>query len=332
MKKMNKSMAVFWAATMAATVFGGTTVFAETEADSPLKGLRVAVAHISMYDEWCTAVAKELQSQADELGISELNIQDANFDIEKQIKNIEDFVAQGYDAILMDPVDGDAIQDALNKAADAGIPVVAFDSGTNWDKLVTHIAWDHAMSGTMSADWVADYAEENLDGKVKIGMLTTETLQHVAVRGTAFKDELESRLGTENIEYVYEQDFQQTREGAVNVVTNNIAKPVDVIWGAVDNAAFGAAQALENNGVEGTIVVSAGGWGAECFNAINDDNPYYKMVIGVPPASIVADSYQALADYLDGKDVEREQNIELCVIDSTNIADYMQYVSEDDAE
>lgn len=326
MKKMNKFMALFMAAAMTSTLAGGMTVHAE-ETKAPLDGLRIAVAHLSMYDEWCTAVADELQAQGEALGVAEVNIQDANFDIEKQIKNVEDFVAQGYDAIFIDPVDGDAIQDALNKAADAGIPVVDFDSPTSWENRVTHIAWDHATCGTMSADWIADYAEENLGGKVKVGMLTCESLQHVAIRGKAFKEELEKRLGAENIEYVYEQDFQQTREGAVNVVTN-IAKPVDVIWGSVDNAAFGARQALENNGTEGTIVVSAGGWGAECFNAVNNNDPYYKAVIAVPPAGIVESSYQALVDYLNGEEVEKEQNIEVKIVDSTNIADYMKYVAE----
>lgn len=292
-----------------------------------LKGKRIAVAHISMYDEWCTGVYDELMAQKDKYGIAELNVQDANFSIEIQKKNVEDFISQGYDAILIDIVDSEAIKDTLDKAYEAGIPIVAFDSGTDWEHLISHIKWDHAETGKLTAQWVADYAKKNLGGKVKLGMITYNTLAHVKVRGEAFTEELELLLGTENIEYVYKQDFDQTREGASNITTNNIAKPVDVIWGAVDNAAFGAKIALENAGAKDTIVVSAGGWGAETFNAINDNDPYYKAAVAVPPAGIVSYSYDTLEKYFSGdKDIPKTQDIELKIVDTSNITDYMGYV------
>ncbi|MDU7030556.1 sugar ABC transporter substrate-binding protein [Robinsoniella peoriensis] len=308
------------------------TAMTDTEAKEDastgsLKGKRIAVAHISMYDEWCTGVYDELMAQKDKYGIAELNVQDANFSIETQKKNVEDFISQGYDAILIDIVDSEAIKDTLDKAYDAGIPIVAFDSGTDWEHLISHIKWDHAETGKLTAQWVADYATKNLGGKVKVGMITYNTLAHVKVRGEAFTEELESLLGVDNIEYVYKQDFDQTREGASNITTNNIAKPVDVIWGAVDNAAFGAKIALENAGAKDTIVVSAGGWGAETFNAINDNNQYYKAAVAVPPAGIVQYSYDTLEKYFAGdKDIPKTQDIELKIVDASNIADYMGYI------
>lgn len=303
---------------------------AASDSTSSLAGKRIAVAHISMYDEWCTGVYDELMAQKDKYGIAEVNVQDANFSIETQQKNVEDFISQGYDAILIDVVDSEAIKSTLDKAKEAGIPVVAFDSGTDWPELISHIAWDHAETGRLTAKWVADYAKANLDGKVKVGLLTYTTLPHTKVRGETFVEELEKELGKENIEYVFTQDFDQTREGASNIVTNNIAKPMDVIWAPVDNGAFGAKVALENAGVEGTIVVSAGGWGKETFTTINNKDPYYKAAVAVPPEGIVSYCYNTLQDYFDGAtDIEKTQNIELKVVDESNIADYMKYVKDD---
>ncbi|NBK90557.1 sugar ABC transporter substrate-binding protein [bacterium 1XD21-13] len=293
----------------------------------PLEGKRIAVAHISMYDEWCTGVYDELMAQMDDYGIAEVNVQDANFSIETQQKNVEDFVSQGYDAILIDVTDSEGLKPALDKAHEAGIPVVAFDSGTDWEHLISHIAWDHAETGRLTAQWVANYAKEKLNGKVKIGLITFTTLPHTKARSDAFVEELEKELGAENIEYVFTQDFDQSRESATNLVTNNIAKPMDVIWAPVDNGAFGAKIALENAGIEGTIVISAGGWGKETFTTINDNDPYYKAAVGVPPSGIVQYCYDTLADYFSGKtDIPATQNIELVVMDGTNIADYMKYV------
>ena len=132
-------------------------------------------------------------------------------------------------------------------------------------------------------------------------------------------------MGAENITWVFNQDFGETRESAANIVSNNIAKPIDVIWGAVDNAAMGAANALELNGAEGTIVVSAGGWGSEPFNKINNGDKYYKMCIGVSAANIVRLSLESVQQYFKGEEIPRQQNIELAVIDASNIADFIKY-------
>lgn len=291
-------------------------------AEEPLK---IAVAHITLYDEWCKAVYDEFTAQCAERGW-EVTIADGNINAETQQKQVEDFIAQGYDVICIDPVNSDGIIPTLEKAGEAGIPVFAFDNGTAYSDLVTHVAWDHADTGRLTAEWVANYAKENLDGKVKVGVLAMLNAVHTQVRSETFVATLTELLGEENITWVFNQDFGETRESAANIVTNNIMKPIDVIWGAVDNAAVGAATALEQNGAEGTICVSAGGWGAECFGLINSGNPYYKMAVAVSPANIVSLTLQSIQDYLDGKDVEKEQNIELAVVDASNIADYMKYV------
>ena len=297
---------------------------APTMAEEPLK---IAVAHITMYDEWCKAVYDEFMAQCAELGW-EVTIADGNLNAETQQKQVEDFIAQGdYDAICIDPVNSDGIIPTLETAGEKGIPVFAFDSGTAYADLVTHVAWDHAETGVLTAEWVAKYAQENLGGKVKVGVLAMLNAVHTQVRGEAFVARLNELLGEENVTYVFNQDFGETRESAANIVTNNIMKPIDVIWGAVDNAAIGAATALEQNGATGTIVVSAGGWGAEPFTKINNGDPYYKMCIGVSAANIVALTLDSIARYMNGEEIAKSQNIELAVIDGSNIADYMKYVA-----
>lgn len=300
------------------------TVFGTAFAEAP-EGLKIAVAHITMYDEWCKAVYDEFNAQCAERGW-EVTIADGNLNAETQQKQVEDFINGDYDVICIDPVDHAGIIPTLEQAGEKGIPVFAFDSGTEYDKLVTHVAWDHAETGRLTAKWVADYARENLDGKVKVGVLAMLNAVHTQVRSEAFVETLTEELGEENITWVFNQDFGETRESAANIVTNNIMKPIDVIWGAVDNAAVGAATALDLNGATGTIVVSAGGWGSEPFNLINDGNPYYKMCIGVSAANIVGLTLDSIERYYKGEEIDREQNIELAVIDASNIADYMKYV------
>lgn len=299
----------------------------EKPAGNPWEGKRLGVAHITLYDEWCKGVYDEFLAQAKALGFGEVNIQDGNLNAETQQKQVEDFITQKYDLIMIDPVSPEGIIPTLEKAQAAGIPTIAFDSGTPFSDLIAHIAWDHAETGVLTGKYVADYAEKNLDGKVKVGVLAMLNAPHTAIRSETFKQTLEERLGKENVEYVYDQDFGETRESATNIVQNNIAKPVDIIWCAVDNAAFGAKVALETNGVQGTKIVCAGAWGTEPFTTLNGKDPYYMVCIGVSPGEIVKLSLQAAMDYFSGKtDIQKSQNIELSVIDQNNIGDFMKYV------
>ncbi len=296
-------------------------------AGSPWEGKRLGVAHIALYDEWCKAVYDEFLFQATAMGFGEVNVQDGNLNAETQQRQVEDFITQKYDLILIDPISPEGILPTLEKAQDAGISTIAFDSGTPFKDLISHIAWDHAETGELTGDYVADYAKAHLGGKVRVGVLAMLNAPHMAIRSVKFKEKLEERLGMENVQYVFDQDFGDTRESATNIVTNNIAKPVDIIWCAVDNAAFGARGALEMNGVEGTKIVSAGAWGSEPFKALAAKDPYYMMCIGVHPGEIVRLSLETAKDHFSGKkDIPRSQNIRLAVIDQSNIADFMKYV------
>ncbi|MDR1904726.1 MAG: sugar ABC transporter substrate-binding protein [Treponema sp.] len=299
---------------------------APTIANSPLAGKRIGVAHITLYDEWCKGVYDDFIRIGKEYGVAEMNIQNGDLNAETQQKQVEDFITQKYDLIFIDPVSPNGIKATLDKAAAAGIPVIAFDSGTDWTPLISHIAWDHAETGRLTGRYLADYAKKNLGGKIKVGILAMLDAPHTAIRSQTFKETLEAGLGKANIQYVFEQDFGQTRESATNIVTNNIAKPIDVIWGAVDNAAFGARVALQTNGVRGTKVVSAGAWGKEPFSTLAAKDSYYMMCIGVPPEGIVRKSMETAAAYFSGnKNIPREQNIDLAVVDESNIANYRSY-------
>jgi ribose transport system substrate-binding protein len=298
-------------------------------ADSALKGKRIGVAHITLYDEWCKGVYDDFIRMGKEYGVAEMNIQNGDLNAETQQKQVEDFITQKYDIIFIDPVSPDGIQPTLNKAEAAGIPVIAFDSGTTWPPLVSHIAWDHAETGRLTGRYVVDYAKKNLGGKLRVGILAMLDAPHTAIRSQTFKETIEQGLGKANITYVFEQDFGQTRESATNIVTNNIAKPIDIIWAAVDNAAFGARVALQTAGATKTKIVCAGAWGTEPFSTLAAKDPYYMMCVAVATENIVGDTMKTANTYFkNGKKkdgIPREQNIELAVIDASNIDKYKQY-------
>ena len=336
MKRVIKRFAALFLVAMMVLSFvgcGGGGSKSSSNSGSKWADYRIGVAHISMYDEWCKGVADEFLRQCKELGFPEPVIQapETNAGPEAQQKIVENFVAMGFDVILVDPSSPDAIVPSLELAGQQGIPIIAFDSTSNWEGQISHIAWDHADTGVITGKYVADYARKNLGGKVRLGMIENFGAPHTQIRGEKFRETIEAELGLDNVTYVYEQAFESTRESSEAIVTNNLAKQVDIIWTAVDNAAQGARIALENNNAPDTTkIVCAGIWGTEPFSIIYQGDPWYLMGVGVNPEEIVRLTLQTAMDVLEGKtDIPKRQNIELQVVDASNIEDFMKFVPDD---
>ena len=73
-----------------------------------------------------------------------------NNDIQGQVSLMENLINSKVDAILLTPLDSDALAAPVEKAMDAGIPVVVIDSAVNTDKYTSFIATDNIAGGKMA--------------------------------------------------------------------------------------------------------------------------------------------------------------------------------------
>ncbi len=100
---------------------------------------------------------------AKEMG-AEVNVQNANGDIEEQRKQIEYFVDKKVDVIVIVCIDSDALSDSIKKAKDAGIKVIAYDRLINNADIDLYISFDNEMVGTLMAQSLVE--NHIKDGKV----------------------------------------------------------------------------------------------------------------------------------------------------------------------
>ena len=76
------------------------------------------------------AYAQEAADELKESGeISEFTIVEANNDASKQVQQIENFILEGMDAIIIDPISATALTGAIQEASDAGIPCIIINDG-----------------------------------------------------------------------------------------------------------------------------------------------------------------------------------------------------------
>lgn len=78
--------------------------------------------------EYFTATRNGGQEAADELGLTFIYEGTVNADVDGQIQIIDSLIARGIDMLIVSPNDPDAIVPVLQRARDAGIPVVTYDA------------------------------------------------------------------------------------------------------------------------------------------------------------------------------------------------------------
>lgn len=292
-------------------------------ASTPEKqALRIGVCLFTKNDEWLADIADQFEKQCAAKGY-EVNIQDGNQENEKQVQQIENFIAKQYDAIVLSAADVEGILPAIDKCREAGIPVVAIDTPIDHPWISTCISWDNAKSGQMLGEYALKYIQENLKDKESINliMLDGTGYPHLEKRDEGFLKALE---GVKNLNLIARQCTNANRELSANVINNNIAKGIDIVYGVVDNHAWGAVTALQEAKAEKCAVLSCGGFGEEPFTALENDDPYYKAIIVVPPTNVVSESLAAVEKVLAGEAVEPITNIEIGLATHENVKDFME--------
>lgn len=98
-------------------------------------------------------------SAAQELG-AEVNVQNANGDLDEQISQIEYFIQKGVDAIVIVAIDSNGLSDAVEDAHRAGIPVVAYDRLICDADVDLYISFDNEEVGRLMGEHMREHLAE----------------------------------------------------------------------------------------------------------------------------------------------------------------------------
>ncbi|MBO5292222.1 MAG: substrate-binding domain-containing protein [Lachnospiraceae bacterium] len=90
-------------------------------------------------------------STAKELG-AEVNVQNANGDVEEQIRQVEYFIEKKMDVIVIICIDSDSLKDVVKKAQDEGIKIIAYDRLIRDADVDLYISFDNERVGTMMGE------------------------------------------------------------------------------------------------------------------------------------------------------------------------------------
>jgi inositol transport system substrate-binding protein len=193
-----------------------------------------------------------------------LQVEDAQNDVAKQLSQIQNFIAQKVDAIIVNPVDTSATPAMTKLAADAGIPLVYVNrQPVDIDKLPDNhafVASNEADSGTLETKEVCRLLKEMGKKEANIVVMVGELSNQAAVQRTKDVHEVIATPECSFMKIVEEQTAEWSRTKGQDLMTNWISAGVkfDAVVANNDEMAIGAIQALKAGGIDMKTMIVGG--------------------------------------------------------------------------
>ena len=233
---------------------------------SGAKKIKVGVSIYKFDDAFMTLYREEIDKYFKTLNNAnvtyEVSIQDGKGDQAEQTNQITNFIAQGYDVLILNLVQSTSARTVMEQCAAAGIPTVfinrepseedmnAFASG-NFAGKYTYVGADARQSGRFQGELIADLPNKgdlNGDGKLQYVMIEGDPENVDAQYRTEFSISQYKEKSGNDVEQLDDQIGNWQRAEGQRLAANALTQygnQIEVIFCNNDDMALGAKVAIE---------------------------------------------------------------------------------------
>ncbi|TFV83034.1 sugar ABC transporter substrate-binding protein [Blastococcus sp. CT_GayMR20] len=281
---------------------------------------------------WIAGITEAARAEAEKYEDVELVVAEGTNDVSTQISQVETFINDGVDAIVLLPFDGAALTPVALQAMEAGIPVINVDREFD-DPAASRatILGDNYGMGVSAGTYVCEQVGDNPDAVVA-EIAGIDSLPLTQDRSQGFADALEE-CGLD-VDNRVAADF--TVEGGEEAASNLLqaAPQIDALWNHDDDQGVGVLAAIESAGRDEFIMVGGAG-SANAMRAIQEGNsvleatviyPHTQAADGIKLARLVAQS-KNISD-LTSQGVPRRIVLDAPVVTSENVDQFIDNAFE----
>ncbi len=241
-------------------------------------------------------------SKAQELG-AEVNVQNANGEVDKQISQIEYFIEKKVDVIVIVAIDGNALSEVVEKAKRAGIKVIAYDRLILNADVDLYITFDNEKVGYLMGTYLRKAVGEN--GTI-IRINGSPTDNNVTMVGEGFTKAIQdSDITVDAIGYadgwLAEEGFRFTSEYLSE------GKVPDGIMCGNDDIATQVVKALSENRLAGQVCVVGQDAELAACQRIVEDTQY--MTVYKPIELLAQRAAEVAVMMANGENLETDSTI-----------------------
>src|SRR3954451_18698930 len=305
---------------------GGTSAATGSNDESGDKGV-IGFSAPAADHGWMGSITESAKKEAAKYDDVELRVAEGTNDVNLQISQVETFINDKVDAIVLLPFDGAALTPVALKAMKAGIPVINVDREFDDPNAarVTVLGDNYGM-GVSAGSYICDKIGDKKDAVIA-EIAGIDSLPLTQDRSRGFKDAL-AECG-QNVDNRVAADF--TVEGGEEAAANLLqaAPKIDAIWNHDDDQGVGVLAAIKNAGRDEFFMVGGAG-SANAMQEIKVDDGVLKATV-IYPSTQAADAIKtarllvqqkAMADLVE-VEVPRTITLNAPVVTKDNVDDYI---------
>ncbi|ADK96037.1 substrate-binding domain-containing protein [Prevotella melaninogenica] len=219
--------------------------------DNNVKKYVIGVSQCSE-DIWRDKLNNELVMSTYQHDNVTLKFASANDNDRLQKQQIEQFIKEGVNLLIVSPNQIHTISSVIDKAYDAGIPVILFDRKTDSKKYTAFIGADNYEAGYE----IGNFIGQQLDGKGNIAEICGLQASSPAIeRNRGFMDALKDYSGIKVIARKHGDWVKESGVMAMDSVLSQAKEPIQYVFAQNDRMALGALQSIKKHKVKGIRIV-----------------------------------------------------------------------------
>ena len=280
--------------------------------------VKIGVTLMDFSTEFGIGLKDYMTAKADAMGDVELTVVDAGGDAAKQLQQVETFISQKVDAIIMQPQEQEACSPAIDKAKAAGIPIINCNSLT-----ITEPDAYVGSNDSESAEIAMTYIAEQLGGKGNVLMMHGHPGQTAEVKRT--EGAMDILAQNPDMTLLDEQTADWDRAEAMTLMENWIqayGDQINAVFCQNDEMALGTLNALVQADKKDNVLVVGVDAIDDALQSVKDgkmDATVYQDCKGQAEGAI-----EAAYKLAKGESVEKEILIPFILVTTENVDEYLK--------
>jgi len=288
------------------------------------EALTIAFSGFSLTNEFWLTLSRAAEARAEELGVTFLNVTTEVQDAEAQIAAVDTAITQGVDAIIIGAADSRGWDDTLQKAEDAGIPVIAVDTAIDNPYISSLIQTDNLAAARLAGDYIVE--QTGGEGTILVlgGSVGHQT-------GDARKQGVEEQALAAGLEVI--GDYSDWNENVSSEITQNTltAYPdLKAVFVAFDPGAVAAMSVIKQKGLLDQITLVGFDGLPVGLKAIAAGE--MEATVRQDPERMGAEGVELALKVINGEEVPEFTPIDGILITAANVADYLDAEEMEAAE
>ncbi|MBB4123661.1 ABC transporter substrate-binding protein [Martelella radicis] len=317
---MRISKKILFAGAAALAITAGS-LSAQAE-DKPLNSIGISVGLLG--NPFFVATIQGIEDRAREINPDvEITSVSADYDLNKQVSQIDSFIAKGVDIIMLNAVDDTAIAPAVQRAKKAGITVAAFDVSAPGADVT--VMTDNIAAGEKACQYIVDA----LNGKGNVAIIKGPSSSSLNDRFTGCMDVFEANDGINVVSN--DQNGGAAREGGMNVMQGLLTRysDLDAVFGANDPMALGAQLAAKQLGRD--VIITGVDGAPDTEKSLKDPNSLLKASASQDPYVMAGEALELGYKFFNGEEIEETTVLlEPELITADNIDSYKGWTAKRD--